>query len=69
MQDLMPSTARCVFSQVVQGLLYLHSHNILHRDLSLSNLLLTSSMDAVSPSLSVFSLTSHVSRSLPLENL
>jgi polo-like kinase 4 len=38
--------ARRVFSQVVQGLLYLHSHNILHRDLSLSNLLLTSTMDA-----------------------
>ncbi|XP_034942136.1 serine/threonine-protein kinase PLK4 [Chelonus insularis] len=30
--------------QVVQGLLYLHSHQILHRDLSLSNLLLTSDL-------------------------
>ena len=40
--------ARRIFRQAVQGLLYLHSHNILHRDLSLSNLLLTTTMDAVS---------------------
>ncbi|KAK7794686.1 hypothetical protein R5R35_008017 [Gryllus longicercus] len=33
-----------ILRQVVQGLLYLHSHNILHRDLSLSNLLLTRDM-------------------------
>lgn len=33
-----------ILRQVVQGLLYLHSHNILHRDLSLSNLLLTRGM-------------------------
>ena len=32
---------------MVQGLLYLHSYKILHRDLSLSNLLLTGTMDAV----------------------
>ena len=37
-----------VFKQIVQGLLYLHSHQILHRDLSLANLLLTKDMDAVS---------------------
>lgn len=30
-----------LLGQVVSGLLYLHSHRILHRDLSLSNLLLT----------------------------
>lgn len=30
-----------IISQVVNGLLYLHSHNIIHRDMSLSNLLLT----------------------------
>ncbi|XP_011880255.1 PREDICTED: serine/threonine-protein kinase PLK4 [Vollenhovia emeryi] len=36
--------AAYIIKQVVQGLLYLHSHQILHRDLSLSNLLLTRSM-------------------------
>ncbi len=40
--------ARKIFKQVVDGLLYLHSHMIMHRDLSLSNILLTESMDAVS---------------------
>lgn len=33
-----------IIRQVVQGLLYLHSHRILHRDMSLSNLLLTRDM-------------------------
>ncbi|OXU23422.1 hypothetical protein TSAR_006105 [Trichomalopsis sarcophagae] len=33
-----------IIQQVVQGLLYLHSHQILHRDMSLSNLLLTRDM-------------------------
>ena len=37
-----------IFKQIVQGLLYLHSHQIVHRDLSLANLLLTKDMDAVS---------------------
>lgn len=37
-----------VMTQVVEGLLYLHSHNILHRDLSLANLLLTRDMHVVS---------------------
>ncbi|XP_018047045.1 PREDICTED: serine/threonine-protein kinase PLK4 [Atta colombica] len=36
--------AAYIIKQVVQGLLYLHSHQILHRDLSLSNLLLTKDM-------------------------
>lgn len=36
--------AREVMLQVVQGMLYLHSHNILHRDLSLANLLLSRDM-------------------------
>lgn len=31
--------------QIVKGMLYLHTHGILHRDLTLSNLLLTSSMN------------------------
>lgn len=33
-----------IMSQVVNGLLYLHSNNIMHRDISMSNLLLTASM-------------------------
>lgn len=31
--------------QIVKGMLYLHTHGILHRDLTLSNLLLTSGMN------------------------
>ncbi|XP_058177593.1 serine/threonine-protein kinase PLK4 [Anopheles ziemanni] len=37
--------AALVLRQVVDGLLYLHSHHILHRDMSLSNLLLTKDMN------------------------
>ncbi|EAT38772.1 AAEL009360-PA [Aedes aegypti] len=36
--------AASVLKQVVDGLLYLHSHHILHRDMSLANLLLTKQM-------------------------
>ncbi|XP_034480295.1 serine/threonine-protein kinase PLK4 [Drosophila innubila] len=36
--------AASILRQVVAGLLYLHSHNIMHRDISLSNLLLTRDM-------------------------
>ncbi|KAM8708019.1 hypothetical protein ACLKA7_015053 [Drosophila subpalustris] len=36
--------ASSILRQVVAGLLYLHSHNIMHRDISLSNLLLTRDM-------------------------
>ncbi|XP_057374397.2 serine/threonine-protein kinase PLK4-like [Daphnia carinata] len=36
--------AREVMNQLLEGMLYLHSHNILHRDLSLANLLLTKEM-------------------------
>ncbi|KAL1373838.1 hypothetical protein pipiens_001684 [Culex pipiens pipiens] len=36
--------AATVLKQVVDGLLYLHSHQILHRDMSLANLLLTKQM-------------------------
>lgn len=38
--------AASIIKQVVSGLLYLHSHHILHRDMSLSNLLLTKDMSA-----------------------
>lgn len=38
--------ARHIMTQVVKGVLYLHSHGIIHRDLSLGNILLTREMDA-----------------------
>lgn len=38
------SEAATILQQVVAGLLYLHSHNIMHRDISLSNLLLSKDM-------------------------
>ncbi|XP_051502754.1 serine/threonine-protein kinase PLK4 isoform X1 [Myxocyprinus asiaticus] len=37
--------ARHFMHQIVKGMLYLHTHGIMHRDLTLSNLLLTSSMN------------------------
>lgn len=42
---LTEAEARKVMRQVVEGMLYLHSHGILHRDLTLSNLLLTRDMN------------------------
>ncbi|XP_050532647.1 serine/threonine-protein kinase PLK4 [Daktulosphaira vitifoliae] len=36
--------ARYILRQVVEGLLYLHKHNIVHRDMTLTNLLLTKDM-------------------------
>ena len=38
------SEAKNIFEQVVSGLLYLHGHGIMHRDLTLANLLLTRDM-------------------------
>jgi serine/threonine protein kinase len=38
-----------IIRQVTQGLLYLHSHRILHRDLTLANLLLSNDSSVVSP--------------------
>ncbi|XP_037551110.1 serine/threonine-protein kinase PLK4 [Nematolebias whitei] len=37
--------ARHFMHQIMKGMLYLHTHGILHRDLTLSNLLLTSNMN------------------------
>lgn len=39
--------ASSIMKQVVEGVRYLHSHNILHRDMSLSNLLITRDMHIV----------------------
>ncbi len=40
-------SARHYMKQIISGMLYLHSHNILHRDLTLANLLLTKDMKVV----------------------
>ncbi|ORY04226.1 Pkinase-domain-containing protein [Basidiobolus meristosporus CBS 931.73] len=40
-RPLTESEARCVMRQLVDGLLYMHSNGIMHRDLKLSNILLT----------------------------
>ncbi|KAJ8281471.1 hypothetical protein GJAV_G00068070 [Gymnothorax javanicus] len=37
--------ARHFMQQIVKGMLYLHTHGIMHRDLTLANLLLTSTMN------------------------
>ena len=39
--------ARHYLKQIVDGMIYLHSFGILHRDLTLSNLLLTKEMNIV----------------------
>lgn len=44
-QPFSEEAARRIMRQIVEGILYLHSHGILHRDLSLSNLLLTKNND------------------------
>ncbi|XP_053685006.1 serine/threonine-protein kinase PLK4 [Sabethes cyaneus] len=51
--------AATVLKQVVDGLLYLHSHHILHRDMSLANLLLTKHMTI---KISDFGLATQLSR-------
>ena len=51
----------CVLYQICTGLMYLHSHSILHRDLSLSNILLTSSFKI---KIGDFGLATHVSDQL-----
>lgn len=42
---LAEKAAADIFRQVVSGVLYLHTHNIIHRDLSLNNLLLTKDLN------------------------
>jgi len=39
--------ARLFMKQILEGMLYLHSYGILHRDLTLANLLLSKDMDVV----------------------
>ncbi|EER19187.1 hypothetical protein Pmar_PMAR028652 [Perkinsus marinus ATCC 50983] len=38
--NLRPDEVKCIFLQVLRGLDYCHKHNVVHRDLKLSNLLL-----------------------------
>ncbi|XP_072943660.1 serine/threonine-protein kinase PLK4 [Epargyreus clarus] len=45
MRGLSEKAAADIFRQVVSGVLYLHTHNIIHRDLSLNNLLLTKDLN------------------------
>uniref|UniRef100_A0A7N5P8U9 Serine/threonine-protein kinase PLK4 n=1 Tax=Ailuropoda melanoleuca TaxID=9646 RepID=A0A7N5P8U9_AILME len=45
MKPFSENEARHFMHQIVTGMLYLHSHGILHRDLTLSNLLLTRNMN------------------------
>ncbi|XP_021092134.1 serine/threonine-protein kinase PLK4 isoform X2 [Heterocephalus glaber] len=45
MKPFSENEARHFMHQIITGLLYLHSHGILHRDLTLSNLLLTHNMN------------------------
>lgn len=48
LQTLTEEEVSNIMRQVVEGMKYLHSHNIIHRDISLSNLLLTRDMQVVS---------------------
>ncbi|XP_049626150.1 serine/threonine-protein kinase PLK4 [Suncus etruscus] len=45
MKPFSENEARLFMHQIIAGMLYLHSHGILHRDLTLSNLLLTRNMN------------------------
>lgn len=58
-QVLTESETANILVQVVKGLLYLKSQHILHRDMSLSNLLLTSEFKV---KIADFGLATHVSK-------
>ncbi|XP_055481876.1 serine/threonine-protein kinase PLK4 [Psammomys obesus] len=45
MKPFSENEARHFMNQIITGMLYLHSHGILHRDLTLSNILLTRNMN------------------------
>ncbi len=45
-----------ILTKIIEGLIYLHSHNIIHRDLSLANILLTSHMKAVCVIMTIYNL-------------
>jgi serine/threonine protein kinase len=40
--------AQHIVKQIVDGLVYLHNHGIIHRDIKLSNILLTETSEVVS---------------------
>lgn len=44
-RGLSETAAADIFKQVLSGVLYLHTHNIIHRDLSMNNLLLTKDLN------------------------
>ncbi|XP_065335960.1 serine/threonine-protein kinase PLK4 [Cloeon dipterum] len=51
-----------IIRQVTQGLLYLHSHRILHRDLTLANLLLVDDMSEMRVKIADFGLATQLKR-------
>ena len=44
-RKLKEDVAKHLFKQIIEGLKYIHSKNILHRDIKLDNILLTSEGD------------------------
>ena len=47
MQWMFYISARSIMRQIVEGLIYLHENRILHRDISLTNILLTKDLSVV----------------------
>ena len=46
---LSTTEVRKIFGSVVDGMIYLHSHGVIHRDLKLSNILLLGDLTPVAP--------------------